>query len=461
MKNHKLALFALLVIFTSACDSNSDTNNNASKIAGGVLTGEITGSRTLTADSTYVIKGMTYVNSGATLTIPAGTIIKGEKATKATLIVEQGGKIIADGTAQKPIIFTSDQLIGQRNYGDWGGIVLIGKAPHNRPSGTLLDGGIRGTLGNFGDASDNSGVFRYLRIEFAGAAFATTAGSKIDGLTLYGVGAGTVIDYVQVSYSGNDSYSWFGGTVNAKHLVALRGFDDDFYTNFGYIGKVQYAVSLRDIDVADISGSNGFESSSSVSTEIITVANANNAGLPLTQPVFSNISIFAFQTAPSNLLSSKGSGAYQSGIYVRNNTAISILNTVIVGYPEGLRLEDSNTLANAIAGKMDFRGVVFANMTQKYREGGGTTVSDIQDFFETVSKGNEHLQLSMLGLNGANFNLTAPNFLPTSASPLLGGAKFNLKTDGLETVAYRGAFGTTDWTVAWTNFNPQTTDYTK
>ncbi len=466
MKNLKLAgrysaLFALISVLAFGCGSKDDDNTpvDKPKVGGAILTGDIKGNRTLTADSIYLIKGFTYVTNGATLTVPPGTIIKGEKATKGALIIEQGGKIIADGTAQKPIVFTSDQPAGARNYGDWGGLVLVGRAPHNRPGGTSFEGGIRGTFGTFSDANDNSGVLRYVRIEFPGIALTTATNSEINGLTMYGVGAGTVIDYVQVSFSGDDSYEWFGGTVNAKRLVALRGFDDDFDTDNGFTGKVQYAVSLRDPEVADQSGSNGFESDNFGGTG--TPANGNNDGLPLTEPVFSNVSIFAFSGTPSNAVTVRGSGPYQSAMHLRRNTAISILNTVIVGYPEGLRLDGTATLANATAGRLDLRGVILANMTLNYREAGGTTPAAIQAFFEDATKGNQNLQLSALGLNAANFNLTAPNFLPATGSPLLSGAKFDAKAAGLETVAYRGAFGTSDWTAGWTNFNPQTTDYNK
>lgn len=462
MKTLKLALFGLLAVAAFGCISSSsddDTPISKTKASGAVLTGDIKGNRTLTADSIYLIKGFTYVTNGATLTIPAGTIIKGEKSTKGALIVEQGAKIIADGTAQKPIVFTSDQPIGQRNYGDWGGLVLAGKAPHNRPAGTSFEGGIRGTFGTFSDANDNSGVLRYVRIEFPGIALTTAANSEINGLTLYGVGAGTIIENVQVSFSGDDSYEWFGGTVNCKNLIALRGFDDDFDTDFGYTGKVQFAVSLRDTEVADQSGSNGFESDNFGGTG--TPANGNNDGLPLTEVVFSNVSIFAFSGTPVNTVAPKGSGPYQSAMHLRRNTAISILNSVIVGYPEGLRLDGTATLANTASGRLDLRGVVFANMVQNYREANGVTAADVQGFFENPSKGNQNLQLSALGLNAANFSLTAPNFLPTAGSPLLSGAKFDAKATGLQQVAYRGAFGTTDWTATWTNFNPQMTDYSK
>ncbi len=224
--------------------------------------GDITASTTWTKGNIYTLKGFVNVKSGVTLTIEAGTIIKGAgkdadptaSGKGGTLIILPGAKLMAIGTADAPIVFTSSNEPGKRTYGDWGGVVLIGKAPHNRPASTVFEGGITGTIGADNIANDNSGTLQYVRIEFAGIALSSTANSEINGLTLYAVGSGTTIDHVQVSYSGDDSYEWFGGTVNAKYLVAYRGFDDDFDTDWGFTGKVQYALSLRDPEYADQSG---------------------------------------------------------------------------------------------------------------------------------------------------------------------------------------------------------------
>ena len=134
-----------------------------------------------------------------------------------------------------------------------------------------------------------------MRIEFAGVALSSDANSEINGLTLYGVGSGTTLDYIQVSYAGDDSYEWFGGTVNAQHLIAYRGWDDDFDTDFGFAGKIQYGLSLRNPQFADQSGSNGFESDN---FNPGTPATGDNAGLPLMAPVFSNMSVFVTAGAP-------------------------------------------------------------------------------------------------------------------------------------------------------------------
>lgn len=429
--------------------------------------GEITANATWSKDKIYLLKGFVYVTSGVTLTIDKGTVIKG--ATKdadptasgkgGTLIVEQGAKIMAIGTAQEPIVFTSSLDAGKRNYGDWGGVVLIGKAAHNQPGSKGPEGGIRGTLGTFDVPNDNSGTLQYVRIEFAGIALTNAANSEVNGLTLYGVGSGTTMDHIQVSYSGDDSYEWFGGNVNAKYLVAFRGWDDDFDTDWGFTGKIQYAVSLRDPEFADQSGSNGFESDNFANAE---PANGPNDGLPLTAPVFANVSHFVTAGTPSTA-TIKGSGPYQSGGHLRRNTSISIMNSVLVGSPEGLRLDGTKTgtLNNMNNGGLDLRGIVLSNNITALVAKGEITDADVQAYFTATDRKNEIKDLATLLLNSANFNLTAPNFLPQAGSPLLSGAVWTGKGDNafFTKELFRGAFGTTDWTQTWTNWDPQNTIY--
>ncbi|AUD02290.1 IPT/TIG domain-containing protein [Spirosoma pollinicola] len=437
------------------------------------VTGDISADTKWTAGTIYYLRGFVQVKAPATLTIEAGTIIKGGgkevdpagKQQGATLIILPGAKINAVGTATSPIVFTSVKAAGSRNYGDWGGVVIFGKAPVNQPSATGFEGGLPGTVGTYSDVNDNSGALQYVRIEFGGIAL--LAGSEINGLSLYGVGAGTTLDHIQVSYSGDDSYEWFGGTVNAKNLIAFRGWDDDWDTDWGWSGKVQYGVSLRDPDVADQSASNGFESDN---FNPGLPATGTNAGLPLTAGVFANMSNFAFSGTPSNAPSSKGSGAYQSAMHLRRNTSLSIFNSLMVGYPEGLRLDaptgTTGTLDNATNGGLQLHGVVVANTTIPVRGAGAITDAQAQAFFNTAAYKNQIIPstgVAALLLNAASFNLTAPNFLPQTGSPLLTGAIWDGKgADAFFTKeTFIGAFGTTDWTKGWANWDPQNANYDK
>ena len=226
-----------------------------------VNAGHITTNTTWTSNNVYLLNGWVYVDAGVTLTIQAGTVIRGDKTNKAALIMDRGSKLIAQGTAAQPIVMTSNQAAGSRDRGDWGGLILCGYSTINQPGGTaVIEGGVGSIYGGGStpNNADNSGILKYLRVEFAGYPFAPD--NEINGITFGGVGNGTTVDYVQVSYSNDDSFEWFGGTVNCKHLIAFRGLDDEFDTDNGFGGKLQFLVALRDPNIADISGSNGFES---------------------------------------------------------------------------------------------------------------------------------------------------------------------------------------------------------
>lgn len=437
------------------------------------VSGDITADTKWTAGNIYYLKGFINVKAPATLTIEKGTIIKGGgkdvdpsgQQKGATLIIQPGAKIMAVGTADAPIVFTSNKAAGSRGYGDWGGVVLIGKAPTNQPGSTIFEGGIPGTLGTYADVNDNSGTMQFVRIEFGGIAL--LANSEINGLTMYGVGAGTTLDHIQVSYSGDDSYEWFGGTVNMKNIIAFRGWDDDWDTDWGWSGKVQYGVALRDPDVADQSASNGFESDN---FNPGLPATGPNNGLPLTGGVFANMSNFVFSGTPSNAASAKGSGPFQSGMHLRRNTSLSIFNSLLVGYPEGLRLDaptgTTGTLDNATSGNLQLRGIVLANMNAAVKGAGSITDAQAQAFFNTPAFKNQVIasaDVPKLLLNSASFNLTTPNFLPQSGSPLLTGAIWDGKgADAFFTKeTFIGAFGTTDWTKGWANWDPQNANYDK
>ncbi|QMW04018.1 IPT/TIG domain-containing protein [Spirosoma foliorum] len=422
-------------------------------------------------DTIYLLRGLVYIPADYTLTIEAGTVIRGagpERDPTGTnhagaLIVERRGKVIAQGTASQPIVFTSAKAVGQRNYGDWGGVVLIGKAPINQLGTTPVPNGVRGTVETYGEPLDNSGTLQYVRIEYAGATQPTTPVTRLSGLSLLGVGSGTTIDHVQISYSGGDGFSWFGGSVNLKNLFAYRSFDDDWSVDWGYVGNVQFGVALRDPDVADQSGSNGFEVenySPTETTDVTAVTLVN--GLTQAAPVFANMSNFAFNTTPTTTNTAKGTGAYQSGIYLRRNSAISIYNSVVYGYPVGVTLNGSGT--GLTSGTIDLKGVVLANVLTPIAGTGSISTDQASAYFTAAERSNQIVQASNLAsllINGANFTLTAPNFLPQALSPLLGSGTSGGKliNSFFTQVAYRGAFGSDNWISGWTNVDPQNKDY--
>ncbi|MBL7964788.1 MAG: hypothetical protein JNM31_13200 [Flavobacteriales bacterium] len=419
-------------------------------LGGGVkaVEGETDENFTFTSGTKWLIRSFLYVNNGATLTVEPGTIVKGDKDSKGTLIIRRGGKINAAGTAAQPIVFTSNQPAGSRDYGDWGGIIICGRAPHNQPSDPVIEGGPDAQYGGT-NATDNSGVMQYVRIEFCGIAFQPN--QEVNGLTMGAVGRGTTMDHIQVSYCGDDSYEWFGGTVDAKYLIAFRGWDDDFDQDFGWQGRVQYAVSLRDPNIADQSSSNGFECDNDA---------AGNPASPYSQGVWSNVSIFGPKADASTTIN----GQYARALHLRRNTKTQVFNSVFAGYPTGLYIDGNSTQANAQNNDLMFRNSVIAGMgtplnvpgSQTWDQAAITSWFNTGGWNNTVYPNNTDLQVA------DPFNLSAPNFLPNGGSPLLTGAEFSwapLTSGFFETVGFRGAFGATDWTAGWANWDPQNTPY--
>ena len=192
-----IAFVCLATMAVVSCDENNDNpipSGETFDLGDGSNAYEISSNMTLTYPNTYNLRGFVYVTEGATLTIEPGVVIKGEKESKATLIVERGGKLIAEGTSERPIVFTSAQAPGKRKPGDWGGIILLGKAKNNMGEQTI-EGGVRSKHGG-NDDTDNSGVLKYVRCEFAGIEYSTD--NEINAITFGSVGSGTTVDYVQV-----------------------------------------------------------------------------------------------------------------------------------------------------------------------------------------------------------------------------------------------------------------------
>lgn len=385
--------------------TNFDPQNTAYNTPDVTVSGEITSNTTWTSNHVYLLTGFVYVRDGVTLTIQPGTVIRGDKDSKGTLLIERGAKLMAEGTVDQPIVFTSNFPSGSRAYGDWGGIVLCGKAAINPAGGTaIIEGGPTSIYGGGSspDDDDYSGSLKFIRIEFPGIPFVPD--KEINGLTLGAIGKSTQLDYIQVSYSGDDSYEWFGGTVNAKHLIAYRGWDDDFDTDFGYRGMIQYAVSLRDKDIADPqSGSNGFESDNDGS---------GSTNTPVTNPIFSNVTIFGPKYTAATSINSN----YKRGMHLRRNTRLNVYNSVFSGYPTGLFIDGTAAQGNATNGDLNLQHCILSGMGTCFAS------SFEHDFFMTASFGNDTVTTNDQLLYVDPFNLNNPDFLLQNGSFLKTGS---------------------------------------
>ncbi len=411
-----------------------------------VISGNITTSETWTRQNTYVLApGFHYVIENSTLTIESGTIIKGDEGT---LVVTQGSKLIAVGTPTQPIVFTSNKAVGERAAGDWGGIVICGRGIINIPAGTnVVEGGLDVTYAVYGGtaADDNSGHLSYVRIEYAGKFY--QANNELNSLTLAGVGSGTVIDHVQCSNGLDDAFEWFGGSVNARNLVAFSGLDDDFDTDFGYSGNVQFAVSLRDPNIADVSGSNGFESDNDAT---------GSTNTPITGAKFSNVTIFGPIQGGGNIINAN----YKRGAHLRRSTQQDVYNTVILGYPVGLKVENTNTGIGAVAGDLNFENNIIAGCTLPL-EAASTDPDFMIDLWFAASNGSTYAIVTDVAYVNP-YTLTAPDFRATNGSVVLSGASFTELPSFFEQTTYRGAFNNeTPWTNCWTEFDPQNQAYTE
>lgn len=413
----------------------------------------------------YTLKGWVYVDAGAKLRIPAGTVIKGDKQTMASLIIEPGGYCEMKGAKDAPVVMTSAQPAGQRKPGDWGGLIICGKARNNQTT-MQIEGGPTTIHGGSNDA-DNSGIYQYVRIEFAGYPFETD--KEINGLTFGSVGSGTTVDHIQVSYSNDDSFEWFGGAVNCNYLVAYKGWDDEFDTDNGFSGNVRYCLSVRDPRIADTSQSNGFESDNNASgaeTSPFTSANFKNVTFigPKTLKNSNFVNSSDYITA-GNMFPNNGSklGKFQAAMQIRRSSKLNVANTLAVGYPIGLIVdgEKGNTPAYAKAGDFTLDNIVFAGMdvigTDKNKEYSDyfydfTTKTEdrskcsFSHTFFTSNPNNKVMDESSLGLTDPAG--LGQNYCPsTTISDGKGG--------------YIGAFkdASDNWLQGWTNFDPQNTTY--
>jgi hypothetical protein len=441
-------------------DGGSNNGNATNEV---VLEGKITANMTLDdATKKYLIRGVVYVTNGAVLTVKPGITVYGELASKGALVITKGCKLMAEGTIDKPIVFTSQANEANRRAGDWGGIVILGNAAtnatYNGQAGVgSIEGGVNNGegLGLYGGGAtpnndDNSGVLKYVRIEYAG--FAYQPDNELNSLTLGGVGKGTSIEYVQITYALDDAIECFGGNVNLKHIVTFKTLDDDFDTDNGYSGKVQFGIVLRDSARADVSKVEGWESDNDANGSTLT---------PQTSAVYSNMTVIGPRAATNNV----GNSLFLAGAQIRRNSSISIFNSVVMGWPVGILIDDSKgtaTSANITAGKLTIKNTSIAGCAKPLDYAKGAVdwgLAAVTTWFnDAANKNNIYTNNSDLNIVAA-FNYTAPDFTPQAGSPLIaaGAADFtDAKLSGFTQVAFRGAVGNSgedaNWWKGWTVF---------
>lgn len=478
MKKTLILLSALATLAWTGCRKiESDGEIQVVVVSGGgggtaqgetiTLQGRISKDTLLKKQNTYILKGLVYMVNNATMTIEAGTVIKGSfsGADVAALVITRGAKIQANGTATDPIVFTSASPNPQS--GDWGGIVICGKAPvntsFNGAANTFqveggIDNGNGDGLAGGTDVADNSGTLKFVRIEYAGYAYQPD--KEINSLTMAAVGNGTTIENIQISYAKDDAYEWFGGTVNCKFLIAYKTLDDDFDTDNGYNGKVQFGLVIRDSLLADISRSEAFESDNN---------SGGTSATPKTAPIFSNITAIG----PRATLTNVGNTLFRGGAHIRRNTAMSLFNSIIMGWPIGLELDattGSSVALNMEDSSLRLRNVTLAGNTVAIRFAGtaGATITNDASFatwFNTPFYNNDIL----VNVGDARliqpFNYSAPDPTPFAGSNgnakiNTGGGftdpKFNGDTFFDKTITFRGAIAPagplTSWWKGWTKF---------
>jgi hypothetical protein len=297
--------------------------NDASQL----LTGTINTNLKLTKSNTYRLVGTVYVTNNAVLTIEPGTVIRGDKESCGTLVITKGSKIIAEGTSTDPIIFTSNNNISERRPGDWGGIVILGEAPINKIGGVgYLDYNLDPTVSYYGgqDPNNNSGILKYVRIEYSGRKI--NALKELNGLSLAGVGKSTKLEFIQISFSNDDSFECYGGEVNFNNLISYRATDDDFDFTQGAQCNIANSIAIRNPYSSDISGSRCFEIDSYDKIENADVSKK------LTKIIANNITLV--NTEDNN------QGLVREAVYIKEKSYFSLNNSIVDGFSTCVLLEN-------------------------------------------------------------------------------------------------------------------------
>ena len=453
------------------------------------LSGSIAANRTLTPDTNYVLRGFVYVNSGATLTINAGTRIVGDTtALGSALFVLRGAQIVANGTAAAPVVFTSQRSAGNRSPGDWGGLVIVGNARANRTGNVIVEGSNGSVVGASSTGTvytggtvdtDNSGTLRYVRVEFAG--YATLTDAELNSFTFAAVGSGTTVEYVQALAGLDDNFEWFGGAVNGKYLVSYESGDDHFDGSEGYRGLNQFLIGMQSFYPTPRAGAGavstdpqGFEIDGCNGGGCVAPSggNAQSAGRDeglYNMNVFANFTMIGTPTG----VTVPGSGGV--GAVFRRGTGGYYLNGVMARWPRaGISLRDSTSNNRFVVDSLIVRNLYFAengalasganfdatgtNFGQESAFAARNSNIVVGDAAVTAASLFTSLPTVSGTTNGASFDWS-----PAASSPIATGGLSSFTADPriaarvgtfITPTAYRGAAapGGTKWWAGWTNY---------
>ena len=452
--------------------------------AAAVISQDITTDRTLFADTAYTLSGFIHVANGATLTIKPGTIIKGDfNVLGSSLLILKGAKIQAVGTADAPIVFTSSRAAGQRQPGDWGGLILVGNAVNNRSGSVAVEGS--GTDGatvvsgknytviyNGGTTpTDNSGTLSYVRVEFGG--FAPVQDQEFNAFTFAAIGSGTRASYLEAMNGLDDSYEFFGGGFDLDHLVAFETGDDQFDMSEGWSGRMQFLIGINTTQLTPRTGAGSY----SVDVEGIENDGCNGSGCtlgfntsPYTVPLVANFTLVGCGQA-----SCMGTGGGH-GLMLRRGTGGYYVNGVVARWTsDGVSMRDSATFARAgntatpsTAADLQLRNILFAETNGKVFQTPVNAATNPQADMDlaanslTLSTATAaSLFTTVPAVGAAPASITAFDFSPAAGSPIATGglATFagSIQTKAgtfVTPTAYLGAAapGGTKWWTGWTNY---------
>jgi hypothetical protein len=465
----------------SGASGESSTTTLAFGNAAADLTTDITASRTLFADTVYTLKGFIHVANGATITIQPGTTIKGDFSTLgSSLWILRGAKIQAVGTADAPIVFTSSRAVGQRQPGDWGGLLLVGNAINNRSGAVEVEGsGTDGTAVVGGKnyqvlysggtvATDNSGTLSYVRVEFAG--FAPSLNNELNSFTFAAVGSGTRGSYLQSMGGLDDSYEFFGGGFDLDHLVAYETGDDMYDMSEGWVGRMSFLIGFNSTQLTPRTGAG------SLATDLEGIENdgCNGSGCdngfnqaPFTVPLVTN---FTLVGCGSTTCVGSGGGF---GMMIRRGSGGFYVNGVLARFPNaGVSLRDAETyvrggsvaVPDVATSDLQIRNIYFTEINNTlFQAGGGSTIQNSLDATGNSLTNGTASAISLftaLPAQGvAPAAVSAFDWSPVAGSAITAGGLATLPgkmgTKGGTTVtgtSYLGAAapGGTKWWTGWT-----------